>query len=90
VSLERLLVACCVIAAVGQWAVFITIALLRMRYPFELEWLEGGMLEEVRQLLDGKPLPSSTRPFTTTSRRLSAGCSASAFLPRGSSRSSPL
>ena len=35
---------------------YIVIALLRIRYPFELEWLEGGVLEHVRRILEGKKL----------------------------------
>jgi 4-amino-4-deoxy-L-arabinose transferase-like glycosyltransferase len=30
--------------------------LLRARYPFELEWMEGATLEHVRRVLQGKPL----------------------------------
>ncbi|HJQ74742.1 MAG TPA: glycosyltransferase family 39 protein [Gaiellaceae bacterium] len=32
------------------------IALVRMRYPYELEWMEGGMVAHVRRVLEGKPL----------------------------------
>lgn len=30
--------------------------LLRARYPFELEWMEGATLEHVRRVLQGRPL----------------------------------
>jgi hypothetical protein len=36
--------------------VYVAIALLRLRYPFELEWLEGTTLEHVRRVLAGEPL----------------------------------
>lgn len=35
---------------------YLAIALLRLNYPFELEWLEGSILEHVRGLLDGRKL----------------------------------
>jgi hypothetical protein len=36
--------------------VYLAIALYRLPYPFELEWIEGGMLEHVRRVLAGEPL----------------------------------
>jgi len=39
---------------------YIVVALLRMAYPFELEWLEGGSLVQVQRILAGDPL--YTRP----------------------------
>ncbi len=43
---------------VAAWflATFVVIALLRMRSPFELEWMEGGMVDHVRRVLDGHQL----------------------------------
>src|SRR5437899_11890330 len=35
---------------------YVTIALTRMRFPFELEWMEGGVLDHVRRILAGQPL----------------------------------
>lgn len=35
---------------------FLVVALRRIRYPFALEWIEGGLLDEVRWLLDGHAL----------------------------------
>ncbi len=35
---------------------FVGVALVRLRYPFALEWIEGGMLDEVRWLLAGHDL----------------------------------
>ena len=34
--------------------VYIAVALQRMFYPFELEWMEGGVVEHVQRILDGK------------------------------------
>ncbi|HEV8454081.1 MAG TPA: glycosyltransferase family 39 protein, partial [Gemmatimonadales bacterium] len=46
--------------AIGVAAIYplmyITVALLRVRYPFELEWMEGGTLDHVRRVLNGQPL----------------------------------
>lgn len=42
--------------AVAFIAAYAAVALARMRFPFELEWMEGGMLTHVRRLLDGRPL----------------------------------
>jgi hypothetical protein len=36
--------------------IFIAIALIRMNYPFELNWMEGGLLDVVNRILDGKQL----------------------------------
>ena len=35
---------------------FLVVALQRIRYPFALEWIEGGLLDEVRWLLAGHNL----------------------------------
>ncbi len=35
---------------------FVAIALLRMRYPFELEWMEGGVLDLIERVRAGQPL----------------------------------
>lgn len=37
-------------------ALFIGIAWLRAGHPFELEWMEGGMLTHAARLLDGQPI----------------------------------
>src|SRR5881397_1430030 len=36
--------------------VYVVVAALRMGYPYELEWMEGGAVDHVRRLLDGKPI----------------------------------
>jgi hypothetical protein len=35
---------------------YVGIALFRWRYPYELEWMEGGVLGHVHRVLDGQPL----------------------------------
>lgn len=35
---------------------YLTVALLRVGYPFELEWMEGTIADHVRRILDGQPL----------------------------------
>jgi hypothetical protein len=35
---------------------FVFLALRRLPYPYELEWMEGGMVDEVRHILLGKPV----------------------------------
>src|SRR5687768_4143326 len=35
---------------------YVTVAAARAAYPFELEWLEGGTLEHVWRILDGRSL----------------------------------
>ena len=41
--------------AAASIALYAGIAILRMRYPFELEWMEGGMVDHVGRLLSGRP-----------------------------------
>jgi 4-amino-4-deoxy-L-arabinose transferase-like glycosyltransferase len=43
-------------ASVTYVVAYVVVALLRLRYPYELEWMEGGMAEHVRRILDGRPL----------------------------------
>src|SRR6185295_13663189 len=35
---------------------YLCVAILRLRYPFELEWLEGATLDHVRRVLTDAPL----------------------------------
>ena len=53
--LKALVAAGCAIA-IGT---FIVLAIIRLGYPYELEWLESEMLEHVRRLHDGLPLYTS-------------------------------
>ena len=43
-------------AAFLSLAVFLCLAVLRLSYPFELEWLEGGVLQHVERVAAGAPL----------------------------------
>ncbi len=58
------------IGAGAYIALFIVLVGLRVGYPFELEWLEGAMVDHVRTILSGAPLyakPSLTFiPLTYT------------------------
>ncbi|HEY3295516.1 MAG TPA: glycosyltransferase family 39 protein [bacterium] len=36
--------------------IYVVVAILRISYPFELEWVEGSMVDHVQRVLDGKPL----------------------------------
>ena len=44
------------IAGVGFIAMYLVIALVRLRYPYEVEWIEGGMVDHVARLRDGHAL----------------------------------
>ncbi|MGH9190640.1 MAG: glycosyltransferase family 39 protein [Acidimicrobiales bacterium] len=46
-------VVACAVAAI---AVYLVLAILRARHPFELDWIEGGLVDQVRRVLDGRPL----------------------------------
>ena len=41
---------------------FFFVSLRRLRYPYELEWMEGGMLGHALQILAGKPLYPEPSP----------------------------
>ena len=55
-SLRSALTAAIVALAAAYPLLCLAVALARMRYPFELEWLEGGSLEQVRRILAGQAL----------------------------------
>jgi hypothetical protein len=44
------------VVAVAFVACYLAVALARFRYPFQLEWMEGGVLEHVQQVLHGQSL----------------------------------
>lgn len=44
------------LASLLSVAAYLVVASQRMAYPFELEWMEGGMVDAVRRLLAGQPL----------------------------------
>jgi hypothetical protein len=37
-------------------ALYLVVVVARIRYPFELEWMEGGALDQVRRMLSGQRL----------------------------------
>ena len=43
-----------VVASLAPTAVYLYVALHRIGYPYELEWLEGGAVEIVRRVADGE------------------------------------
>lgn len=44
------------IGAIGYLTLYVVLVALRVRYPFELEWLEGASVDHVRTILSGRPL----------------------------------
>src|SRR5215471_4647185 len=45
-----------VVMAVGYLLLYVVLAVIRMRYPFELEWMEGAMVEQSLRVLEGRPM----------------------------------
>ena len=45
-----------VLAGAFYLALYVSVALLRLGYPFELEWMEGAMVDHVARILDGRLL----------------------------------
>ena len=43
-------------AGMGYALLFVIIALLRSKYPFELEWMEGAIVDHVRRVTAGLPV----------------------------------
>jgi hypothetical protein len=54
--LKKLLAALPVAGGVVFILLYAGTALARMRYPYELEWMEGGMVAHVGRVLSGRPL----------------------------------
>lgn len=44
------------IIAAGYVLTYLILASLRAQYPFELEWMEGGMIDHIERIMQGKPL----------------------------------
>lgn len=55
-SFDRLADAAVMLALLWTLGAFLITAWGHICYPFELEWMEGGMLDHVQQLLNSKPL----------------------------------
>ena len=53
---RRILEALLVGAAIWYLGSYLVVALARVAYPYDLEWMEGGMLEHVARVLGGQPL----------------------------------
>jgi hypothetical protein len=53
-------------AAILALAVFLGLSVLRLTYPFELEWLEGGVLQHVARVAAGAPLYVQPSPGFTS------------------------
>jgi hypothetical protein len=44
------------LAAIGYITLFLALAFIRLRFPYELEWIEGAKIDQMRWILSGKPL----------------------------------
>ena len=53
---RRLLQAALVAGALWYLGAYLVVALARINYPYDLEWMEGGTLEHVARVLGGQPL----------------------------------
>ncbi|WP_437592405.1 glycosyltransferase family 39 protein [Sorangium sp. So ce1000] len=49
----RVLVA---LAAAGAIGAYLVLGIMHLRFPFEIEWMEGGMVDEVRRVVEGQKL----------------------------------
>ncbi|MDP4288240.1 MAG: glycosyltransferase family 39 protein [Bacteroidota bacterium] len=47
------------VAACGFVALIVLLAYLRLAYPYEVEWMEGAMMDHSMRILDGLPLYSA-------------------------------
>ena len=53
---QQLLTYALVVGALAFVAVYLFVATARMGYPYELEWMESGLVDGVGRILDGAPL----------------------------------
>jgi hypothetical protein len=53
---RRVLEAALATAALWYLGSYLVVALARVAYPYDLEWMEGGVLEHVARVLHGQPL----------------------------------
>ena len=69
-SFTQLVEAFLLLASIAYTVAYFTVAFSRMSYPYDLEWIEGGIACNVHRLVEGKPLytaPSSefySLPYT--------------------------
>lgn len=54
-TLTRVITGLLLAASAAYTLAFIYVALRRLGYPFDLEWMEGGMVDWVNRLLSGEP-----------------------------------
>lgn len=78
------------IGASCYFFVYLVVALIRISYPFELEWMEGGAVVHVERVLNGRPLyvqpsldfiPYIYSPFYFYVSSLFARVTGNGFLP---------
>ena len=55
-GVPRLLRWATLLAAAAFIAIYIVVAFVRLSYPYDLEWMEGSMVDHVQRVLDGLPL----------------------------------
>jgi len=55
-NLRHFLQSLLILISIFYIGLYLWIALHRIGYPFELEWMEGAMVDECRQLIGGNPL----------------------------------
>jgi hypothetical protein len=53
---SRLLRPILVLAALTATFVYVALAIVHLRYPFELEWMEGGMVDAVSRVVAGQKI----------------------------------
>lgn len=46
----------CIVLGAVHFLLFVWVAIARVRYPFDVEWMEGGQLAHAVRLLQGKPI----------------------------------
>jgi hypothetical protein len=44
------------LVSIGYIALFLALACIRLRFPYELEWIEGAKIDQMRWILSGRPL----------------------------------
>jgi hypothetical protein len=69
-GIELLLASILVVGAVAYLLIYLYVAGMRLRYPYELEWIEGGLVDQVGRILAGQsvygPPSISFTPFLYT------------------------
>src|SRR5262245_34590975 len=55
-TLERILLALGILASFAAFALFVRVVAGRLTHPYDIEWMEGGMLTHSLRLLEGRPI----------------------------------